>query len=135
MTRIMPLAWMAAFLFGMLVTPYMAFAQAGQAAKADADAQKQCDKLLEAIKTADRDAFIANATDTIKEGTTQQVMDALEKQVGMRLKKGFDSTYLCQLRQAGHQVHLWKLSFKDGGDDLVVRLALKDGKVGGFFLN
>jgi hypothetical protein len=134
MTRNMPLAWLAAFLFAVLIAPLMASAQ-GLPAKADADAQKQCDKLLEAIKTADRDAFIANATEAIKDGTTQQVMDALEKQVGMRLKKGFDLTYLCQLKQAGHQVHLWKMSLKDGGDDLVVRLALKDGKVGGFFLN
>jgi hypothetical protein len=134
MTRTAPLAWLAALIFAVLVAPLTVSAQA-QPTKADADAQKQCDKLLEAIKAADRDAFIANATDTIKEGTTQEVMDALEKQIGMRLKKGFDSTYLCQLKQSGHHVHLWKLSFKDGGDDLVVRMALKDGKVGGFFLN
>jgi hypothetical protein len=118
----------------MVLMPLLASAQ-GQSPKADPEAQKLCDKMLEAIKTADRDAFVANAADTVKEGTTQQVMDALEKQLGARLKKGFEQTYLCQLKQAGHQVHLWKLTFKDGGDDLVVRLALKDGKVGGFFFN
>ena len=44
------------------------------------------------------------------------------------------TTYLCQLKQAGYQVHLWKMTFKDDSDDQIARLVLKDGKVAGFFL-
>jgi hypothetical protein len=29
---------------------------------------------------------------------------------------------------------VWKLTFKDAGDDVLVRVALKEGKVGGFFI-
>jgi hypothetical protein len=104
------------------------------AADADAKVQKSFDKLLAAIKANDRDMFVADATDAVKQGTTKEAMDALSKQFGSRLKQGYDAAYLCELKQAGHQVHLWKLSFKDGGDDVVVRVAFKDGKVGGFFL-
>ena len=32
------------------------------------------------------------------------------------------------------QVTLWKLSFKDGGDDALATLSLKDGKVGGYWI-
>lgn len=134
MTRTVPLFGIAAFLLALFFLPTTITAQ-GQTPKADAEVQKQCDKILEAITKADRDAFVANATENIKENTTQQVMDALEKQLGTRLKKGFETAYLCQIKQAGHQVHLWKLTFKDGGDDLVIRLALKDGKVGAFYFN
>ncbi len=34
-----------------------------------------------------------------------------------------------QLKKGAVQVYLWKLAFKDGGDDLVALMALKDGKV------
>ncbi|MEH2102821.1 MAG: hypothetical protein V7K76_24360 [Nostoc sp.] len=39
------------------------------------------------------------------------------------------------LKQQGYQVYLWKLTFLDGGDDVLARLSLKDGKIGGFWLN
>jgi hypothetical protein len=31
-------------------------------------------------------------------------------------------------------VYLWKLSFKDGQDDRLVTMAVKEGRVAGFFL-
>src|SRR5438876_1035932 len=97
------------------------------------DAQKIFEKMMGAIKTNDREAFVADTTDDVKKGTTQEIMDALAKHLGTRLKKGYVATYLCQLKQAEHQVHLWKLTFKDDGDDVVIRIGIKDGKVGGFF--
>jgi len=106
----------------------------GQGTTADPAAQKIFDKLLKAIQANDRDAFVADASDAVKEGTTKEVMEALNKQLGGRLKAGFKMTYLCQLKQGGYQVYLWKASFKDDGDDHVFRLALKAGKVEGFFV-
>ena len=105
--------------------------RAGEAAPAAA--QKTFDKLLGAIKKADLDAFVADGNEAVKKGTTQTIMDDLKTAVGTRLDKGYKATYLCQLKQAGHQVYMWKVTFTDDGDDIVVRLAMKDGKVGGFF--
>src|SRR5690348_15361321 len=78
-------------------------------ADADAKAEKTFDKLMGAIEAGDKDSFVADATDALKQAITQQVMDALAKQVGSRLKKKHSTTYLCELKQGGHQVHLWKL--------------------------
>lgn len=100
----------------------------------DPAVKKIFDKMIGAVQANDREAFVANGTDDVKKGTTQEIMDVLEKHLGSRLKKGYKAVYLCELKQAGHQVHLWKLTFKDDGDDMVIRMALKDGKVGGFFL-
>jgi hypothetical protein len=105
-----------------------------QKAKPDAGVKKVFDMMLGAIKDNDRAAFIAHGTAAVKEGTTQEIMDQFQKLLGGRLKKEYQADYLCQLKQAGHQVHLWKLAFKDGGDDVVIRIAFKDAKVGGFFL-
>jgi hypothetical protein len=121
-------------LFGLVLG--FAFANVGPAQAVDPDpaVKKIFDKMVNALKTGDRDAFIANGTEQVKKGVTEEVMTALTKEIGSRLKGGYDATYLCQLKQADHQVHLWKVTFKDGKDDVVFRLALKDGKVGGFFL-
>jgi len=34
----------------------------------------------------------------------------------------------------GFAVYTWKMEFKDGNDDVLIFLALKDGKIGGFWL-
>ena len=115
----------------LAVVAIMAPVRAGDA---DPTVQKTFAKLLVAVKAADRDVFLASAADAVKDSITQAVMDDLKKNLGTRLEKGYKASYLCNLKQAGHQVHLWKLTFKDDGDDVVIRLALKDGKVGGFFL-
>jgi len=96
--------------------------------------QKTFQKLLGAIQAANREAFVAEATEAVKQAVTQQVLDDLNKGVGARLKKGYKAGYLCALNQRGLHVYLWKLTFTDQGDDVVVRIALKDGKVDGFFL-
>jgi hypothetical protein len=115
------------FVFVIATTPLWAI-------DPDPAVKKTFDKLIGAVKANDRDAFIAEATDVVKKGVTEEVMDVISKQLGTRLKKGFEAAYLCQLKQGGRQVHLWKVTFKDGEDDVVIRVVLKDGKVDGFFL-
>lgn len=104
-----------------------------QAAEAVPAVQKAFNTLIGAVEANDRDAFVANATTAVRQGMTHQVMQGLYQVLGTRLANGYKAAYLCRLKQAGHQVHLWKVRFKDGGDDVVIRIALKNGKVGGFF--
>jgi hypothetical protein len=49
------------------------------------------------------------------------------------MKKGYKVVTLGTLNQQGCQVYLRKLIFKDGNDDILARLALRDGKVAGFW--
>jgi hypothetical protein len=103
------------------------------AAEADPAVQKICDAMLKAIVAQDREAFVEHGTDAVKAGTTKGVMTFLHEKIGERMAEGFELTYLTALNQGGHEIHLWKLTCKEG-DDTVVRIAMKDGKVGGFFL-
>jgi len=108
----------------------------GPAHGADPDtaARKTFDNLMGAIIANDREAFVAGATDAVRMGVTPAVVAGLNKDLGARMEGGYQAAYLCELMQAGHRVHLWKLSFKDEGDDVVVRIVLKENKVAGFFL-
>lgn len=92
------------------------------------------DKLLKAIEANDYDSFVADGADVFKAALTKQMFQGVSGQFSPRLKKGYTISYLGELKQQGCQVLLWKLSYNDGGDDTLVKLVLKDGKVVGFLL-
>jgi|SRR5579864_3640380 len=119
-----------------LIAAFVFFARTATVQAADPSPAVQAifEKLIGAIKTNNRNAFAAVGTEEVKQGMTREAMDGLSKGLGPRLQEGYEAIYLCQLKQAGHQAHLWKLSFKDRGDDIVVRIVLEAGKVSGFFL-
>ena len=52
-----------------------------------------------------------------------------------RFTGGYDSSFLGELNQKGFEVYLYRLRFKDGGDDMLATPSLKDGKVGGSFFH
>jgi hypothetical protein len=92
------------------------------------------DKLLKATEANDYDSFVADGTDIFKAALTKQMLQGVSAQLSPRMKKGYQCSYLGELNQQGCRVLLWKLAFKDGGDDTLAKLVLKDGKVAGFWL-
>lgn len=90
--------------------------------------------LMSALETGDLGSFVAPGDATFAKAMTEPMFARISAQIAPRLKKGYGSTFLCPLKKGGYDVFLWKLSFKDGGDDMVASLSMKDGKVGGFFL-
>ncbi len=92
------------------------------------------DKLLKAMEANDYASFVADGTAEVKALLTKQMMEGVSAQMAPRMKKGYDATFLGELKQQGCQVYLWKLAYKDDGDDTLAKLSLKDGKVAGFLL-
>ena len=91
-------------------------------------------KMIAAIENGDYEAFVADGDPAFKAALTKTAFDSGTSQVLPRLRAGYTPAYLGTLNQGGFMVHLWKLTFKDGKDDVLVSMALKDGKVGGFRL-
>ncbi len=91
------------------------------------------DKLIKALVHDDYASFVADGDAAFK-GLTKEQFEGAVKQLSARLKSGYEVTWLGELKQKGFTVSLWKLTFKDGGDDLLGTLSLKDGKVGGFWI-
>lgn len=112
----------------------MLAAAPGIAATQDAPPDDILRKMLTATAGARYADFLKHADDAFKAGLTKQNFDGVAGQLSPRLKGGHTVAFLGRLRQGGHEVFLWKLSFKDGGDDNLVKMAVKAKLVAGFWI-
>lgn len=103
-------------------------------AEADDATQTIFKSLMAATIANDYDAFVAHCDSAMKAALTKQMLEDVSKQLEPRAKQGYEAQYLGELRKQGYEVHLWRLRFKDGGDDALATLSVKDGKAGGFYL-
>ena len=99
----------------------------------NAQAEKIFNSLIAAQTAKDYDAFVADADDNLKAALTKTQFDASSNLMIKRTSGGYDSTFLGELNQHGYQVFLYRLHFKDGGDDILGTMSLKDDKVGGIY--
>ena len=109
------------------------FAAAVFATEPPAASQAEATKLLSAITSDNYAEFVADGNAAFRALKREQ-FEGVVSQLGSKLKSGCDLAYLGDLYQRGYQVTLWRLRFKDGGDDLLATLSMKDGKVGGFWI-
>jgi hypothetical protein len=110
----------------------VAFTHNVSAAEAAKEDQAIFDKLITPLSKADYDTFVANADDSFKQKMTPDQFDAAVKQLAPRLNAGYQATYLGILKKTGGNVTLWRLTLEGVGDDSLVTLSVKDGKVRAF---
>lgn len=89
------------------------------------------DTLLAATVADDYERFISVGSKSFKSGLKPEMFHPVSEWLAPRLKKGFASTFFGELRQHGNSVFFWRLRFDAGGDDLLFRMAMEDGKVTG----
>ncbi len=88
---------------------------------------------ITAIEINDLSSFVKNGTANFQDFKKAD-FDKVDKEYLPLFKAGYESTYLTSLKQEGLQVYLWKLSFKNGRDDILVKLAInKENKIAGFW--
>lgn len=90
-------------------------------------------KLLDAQIAKDYDAFVADGTTNLKEALTKTQFEASSDILKPKLEAGYEVMDLGELNQRGYEVYLYRLRFKNGSDDILGTLSLKDGKVGGIY--
>ena len=86
-------------------------------------------KLILALEKMDYKTFVAEVGPGLQKGR----FDALVSRLSPKLKGGHEGLYFGALSQRGYHVTLWKVSFKEKSDDLLVKLGVK-GKVTKFEL-
>ncbi len=119
-----------------LLCSFSLLAGAVRAADAPSPAvQELFQKLMDATKANDYDAFVADGDSGFKAGITKQMFEGVSEQIAPRMKEGYQAIYWGQLSQRGYAVYVWKLEFEDRGDAFLARLSVKDGKVAGFLIN
>ena len=92
-------------------------------------------KLMSAAISSDYESFVAECDAKIKTALTRSQLESVSKQIAPLLQPGYDAEYLSGLNQRGYAVHLWRVRARDGGDDYLATLSVKDGKAGGFYLH
>ena len=95
--------------------------------------ERTLDTLLTAIATNNYDVLVANAAPALKTRITKETFAQVSTQLSPRLKKGYKPQYLGSLKQQGVEVFLWKITFQDGGDDMLARMVIQENKVAGFW--
>jgi hypothetical protein len=96
-------------------------------------AQVASDRIIGTLRSGDYLAFINGGDEAFKKLKKEQ-FDSVVKQLAPPFNSGYEVTFLGEMRQKGFEVSLWKFAFKDGGDDLLGTLSIKDGAVGGYWI-
>lgn len=92
--------------------------------------------LISGVQTGDYASITIDGDQTFKERLTKDMVKSVHAQLGSRMKDGYSATFLTAMKKAGYEIFLWKLSFKDGKDDMLAEVFLnRDGKVSGFRIN
>lgn len=117
----------------LLFTIAVAAISPAQAATDSSTDQPVVQQLLDAMAQNDYQAFVRSGTPEFAQLGEPQFTQVANV-VAPRLQQGYTVQYLGDLRQQGLDISVWKVSFKDGGDDLLATLNVNNGKVGGFFL-
>jgi hypothetical protein len=105
--------------------------QARAEGSAPAGPEKTLLKMIEAVKAESYDAFLVDADASLKKQFSRQQFEGMCGLYTKPLKRGYAVEYLGQLRQRGMAVYLWKVSVPGEQEDVLVKLAMKDGRVGG----
>jgi ABC-type oligopeptide transport system substrate-binding subunit len=123
-------AYVTAIILALSFFSITAFANAE---KDSSEADTILNKILNAVEDNDLNSFVADGDNQFKAAITKQMFDGLNAMISPRMKNGYKVILLGTLNQQGCKIYLRKLVFKDGGDDILARLVLQNGKVAGFW--
>jgi hypothetical protein len=117
-----------------ILLAWLSFWQQNVSQKMDTpdDITKRCfDTLLAATAADNFEQFVSVGDERFKSGLKPEVFHRVSRGLAPRMQKGVTPTFLGELRQSSYIASLWRLRFDDGGDDLLFRMAVADGKVVG----
>ncbi len=112
---------------------FLTFASPVVLAQAPEPVETTMKNMVSAILANSLTDFVSSGDQAFQAGMTKEMLSSINQSLASRLQQGYTTTFLTALRQQGFDVYVWKLEFKDGNDDVLVFMALKDKKVGGFW--
>lgn len=98
------------------------------------DPDSRVRRMIDAIRDSHYEGFVAEANDTFRSHLSKPQFEGVSGLFSARLQQGYKLFYLAKLRQQGYETFLWKLECADGKDEHLVKMSVKDGKVGGFLI-
>jgi hypothetical protein len=74
-------------------------------------------------------------TEEFKTDIPQKRFKRLVELTATRLENGYNVVYFGELKKLPYTIHMWKLSFRDGGRELLGETSIRDDKVAGFHIH
>ncbi len=111
--------------FTVIAAAAVVLTTASASAEPDQATQAIFKNLMAATVSNKYDGFMAEADATLKSALSKRMLERVSKELEPRARQGYDSQYLGELNRKGYKVYLWRLKFKDGGDDALASLSVK----------
>ena len=102
--------------------------------QAPAEPEALMERLMTALENNDYPSFIADSIPEFKQNVTPQVLEDVSSRLASRMKKGYECIYLTEMKQKEYKVYLWKVVFKDAGDDALIKMVMRIDQVAGFWI-
>jgi hypothetical protein len=90
--------------------------------------------IFAALGKSDYEAFVAGG-DPAFSALPRGQFESAAARIGPRLRGSYCVLPLGELKKDGELLTLWKIKFRDGGDDLLVTLRTKDDRITGLSVN
>lgn len=92
------------------------------------------DGQLKAIAADDYAGFVDHADAHFRQTLGKEQFHSVAQALGDPLQAGYETTYLGALNQAGLKVYLWKIVYSEKKDDNLIKMALRDDDIAGFWI-
>ena len=89
---------------------------------------------LDAIASSSYVKFMDHADPSFRKEVTRAQFEVIAQSLSASLAPGYNPDYLGELNQEGSKVHSWRITPSESGDDRLVKMALQEEKVAGFWI-
>ncbi|MHB8202442.1 MAG: hypothetical protein ACYDHG_01900 [Desulfomonilaceae bacterium] len=97
------------------------------------DESAQVIKLLKCIENDQYGAFVEGGSDYFKSRISKEHFHNVSERLAQHLKNGYDIKFLTEFKQADLVGTLWKIEYRDGFDDALVKIFMENGKIEGLW--
>lgn len=119
---------------GLLGLSVAALAQDASAAAPPPGVQTLYETLMDATIHNKVERFHGACDESVRAAVTPEALGRVSDSVQPVLAPGYDTDYLGNYRKTGLDVHLYRVDPSAGEDDLLVMLAVRNGKCAGFLM-
>ncbi|MGP9809392.1 hypothetical protein ACT3TQ_14500 [Halomonas sp. AOP12-C2-37] len=105
---------------------------------ADSEAKPHTEALfhaqMDAIVSNDYQKFQEHTDSEFQQAISTEQFEALANSLSSTFESGYEPEYLGALNQQGFKVHLWKVMPSSSESDLLVKMAMQENEIAGFWI-
>jgi len=90
-------------------------------------------EMLSAVQADNYDAFMAKKSEEFRKAIPKDNFQNISASLSARLKTQHELIYFGSFKREGHEIFLWKISYKDNGNDNLIMIAFRNRDVSGFW--